>query len=87
MPIAGGPINDYVMMLGTTVAGWVAKTSRGGIVESEKQKFIDNYGIDPDKTDNANLKKAFSEQLNYTIRHSLPMEILTGTKNTDRGML
>jgi hypothetical protein len=64
-------------MAGTTAAGAIAKATRIGIVDKQKQEFIAKYGIDPDTSDNIGIKKAFEEQVNFAIRNALPSQILT----------
>lgn len=72
------------MMVGTTAAGMFAKATRIGIVDKERQAFIAAYGIDPDKTDNISIKKAFEEKINFSIRNALPSQILTGVSYNER---
>ena len=87
LPGIGNWVTNNVMMIGNQVAGYMAKQLRTWVVEQERQKFIDSYGIDPTTTDNNSIKSVFEDQLNYRIRHSLPSEILTGTSYNERGMM
>lgn len=54
------------------------------MVESERQKFIDTYGVDPEKANPA-LKAQWDKNLEYKMRYALPSEILTGDKFSERG--
>lgn len=84
LPGVGNFITDNFMMVGTTAAGAIAKATRIGLVDKERQAFIASYGIDPDTTENLSIKKAFEEKVNFAIRNSLPSTILTGVSYGER---
>lgn len=83
LPGVGDWFESTGLRLGGALASQYALATRTGMVQSERQKFMDQYGVDPEKSEGA-LKQKWEEQLNYKMRHALPSEILTGQTFSER---
>ncbi len=68
------------------MASQYALATRSGMVEKERQNFIDKYGTDPEKANPA-LKAEWDKNLEYKMRYALPSEIITGDKFSERSNL
>lgn len=84
LPGVGDWFEATGLRLGWALASQYALATRTGMVQSERQTFIDQYGVDPEKAEGP-LKAKWEEQLNYKMRHALPSEILTGQTFSERG--
>ncbi len=84
LPGVGDWFESTGLRLGWALASQYALATRSGMVESERQKFIDTYGVDPEKANPA-LKAQWDKNLEYKMRYALPSEILTGDKFSERG--
>lgn len=84
LPGVGDWFETTGLRLGGALASEYVKYTRGGIIERERQKFIDDYGVDPENTTNPALRKAWTDSLEYKMRYALPSEILTGNKFSER---
>lgn len=76
LPGVGDWFESTGLRLGGALASQYALATRSGMVEKERQKFIDTYGLDPEKANPA-LKAEWDKNLEYKMRYALPSEILT----------
>ena len=83
LPGVGDWFETTGLRLGGTMASMYVTSTRTGLVETERQKFIDQYGVDPEKS-TGQLRTKWDEQLNYKLRYALPSEILTGESFAER---
>lgn len=71
------------LRVGGALASQYAISTRTWLVQTERQKFIDQYGVDPEES-TGQLRQKWDDMLNYKMRNSLPSEILTGVDFKDR---
>lgn len=83
LPWVGDWFESTGLRLGWALASQYALATRSGMVESERQKFIDTYWVDPEKANPA-LKAQWDKNLEYKMRYALPSEILTWDKFSER---
>lgn len=48
LPGVGGFIQDNILGMGNAIAHKYIEATRGGLIETERQAFIDKYGVDPE---------------------------------------
>lgn len=73
LPGVGGFIQDNILGMGNAIAHKYIESTRGGLIESERQGFIDKYGIDPEQAQ-GQLKDEWNNYINYKLKYSTVSE-------------
>lgn len=76
-------MQDYVMWASLKIWSAITQATRWGIVEKERQKFVEDYWIDPEKA-NGSLRESWNNYINFQLKYSSFSEMMTGTKMEER---
>lgn len=79
----GDFMQDKVFRTGNYFAEKYTEATRGGIIETERQKIIEQYGVDPEKLSGED-RMNWENYLNYRMKYANPSEIITGTQLENR---
>lgn len=84
LPGVGDWFETTGLRLGGALASVYVNNTRGGLIEAERKKFEEEYGVNPETTNDPKLKAEWQNLIDYKLRHALPSEILTGQTFSER---